>query len=225
MRLSGRGVDDLGGRRARRGTTRRDSRAATSRHRREQLADARGGTRRARRRGARGARCRRPRTSARPGTPRARPRSGRAATPTGTARVSAGVNEYGVALAPLLAHAACVAECLGARRSARGRARRASIASAVVVHELLRRRAADARVVAVPRVGAEPVGEPRDRVVVLPGLAVHDLRCCRARSSTPAPTACRRPRRARRRSHIVERLGRARRRRRRRGATCAARRR
>ena len=85
-----------------------------------------------------------------------------------------------------------------------------------------RRRAADARVVAVLRVGAEPVGEAGDGVVVLPGLAVHDLQCCRAvERSRRAGAASAAAARATCFPH-VERLGRALGRRRRRDATCCA---
>ena len=121
---------------------------------------------------ARGGRCRTPRRSATPGTPRARPRSGSAATPreTGASRRLVGVR---VALAPLL-------ERPLRRERLRARDQRevelaAEHALGRRVHELLGRRAADAGVVPVARIGAEPFGEPRDRIVVLPGLAVDDL--------------------------------------------------
>src|SRR5262245_15474103 len=95
----------------------------------------------------------------------------------GNGRFSVGAKlaEY---FSPCLRSAACVASASAPTmhtRSTSPARMRAAGARRRVLHQGLRRRAADPGVVATLRRGAEAIGESRGGVVVLPGLAIHDL--------------------------------------------------
>ena len=172
--------------------------AATVGHRRQQLAELRGGTRRAPTpRWPRRALSKIANVSHAWNTSCATSAGWNGAS-HGNGRFSAGLKLYVVALAPLLVRAA--ASPAPRRRSTSARSSsppqdRAPPAPAPAPAASCRRcPSSTARAARSP----SRAGEPRRRVVVLPRLAVHDLRGCRARSSTVAHRRrCRRPRAAR----------------------------